>query len=988
MARTSGSSEPASPMEDREFRSLADLALELGERVPCAGNLPLDMADPQYSWFIEEGAVDLFLTEWQDGVEQSAPQHLMRTDTGRLLLGVEPQVEDTTLGLIAKGLPGTVLRRIPVASLDAVRSEELAEQVDAWLADVSAVLSRDVVDRPRPDQLVEPGKTLAVQAGTLSARRGVAWMSELPPGSALFMGLLDLGQDLSEQDSGHSTIPLTPSLWLTVTDEEVAVSAQSSEALADKGLLLPALASFHAMGFSLERLNRRLAVVDQANLDWARAASRRVDEDSARWGLFNLYDLPVDGAGGAGDSPLQEALRIIGRHQGIEFKWPARPNASAGTVALADVLAASGVRARRVRLDAADRWWTGDSGPMLAFRATDGRPVALLPRSFGRYRQVDPVQRRKTTVTARVSASLRREAWIFYTPVAPASAAPRDLLRIARKGVSADLVRFVASGLAAGLVMLLPAIVLGIVADEMIPTGETDLLYPIAAVLATLAVIGALLHVLRGTSLMRLEGRVASRMESSFWDRMLRLSPAILHRYAAGDLAMRGMAFQNLRDAAHGFVGNSVLSVAFLSPALLVTFFYDAVLGGVTFAFGIVSLAVTVALGMCQIAPHARLIRAVQRLAGRLFQLVNGITQLRVSGAESSAFAAWARDYREQKHAELRVGAFEQHLRAFGEALPFLAGAGLILAATSADRGTLSVGDFLVVYTLLVLFQSAVTNLSSSFSAVAASVPAFNQLKPLLCEPPEVDVEGESVDHLGGEVEFDHVSFGYDPDGSLILDDVSMRASPGEFVAITGESGSGKSTLFKLALGLHQPSSGAVYYDGRDLKHLNVKQLRRKVGVVPQDVQLHPEDVWDNIVGDHQDATSAEVWNAAQVAAVDRVISAMPMGMMTNVGARASVMSGGESQRIVVAHALIRSPRILFLDEATNWLDNESQAEVMENLASLTATRIVIAHRLSTLRQADRIYVLGAGRVVQQGSFAELAATEGPFQDLVRRQSA
>lgn len=975
-------------MAEREFRSLAELALELGERVPCAGNLPLDMADPQCSWFIEKGAVDLFLTEWQDGVEQSAPQHLMRTDTGRLLLGVEPQVEDTTLGLIAKGLPGTVLRRIPVASLDAVRNEELAEQVDAWLADVSAILSRDVVDRPRPDLLVESAKTLTAQAGTLSARRGVVWVSGLPPGSALLMGLLDVGQDLPEQDSGHSAIPLTPSLWLTITDEEVAVSPQSSEALAEKGLLLPALASFHATGFSLERLNRRLAVVDQANLDWARAASRRVDEDSARRGLFNLYDLPVDGTEGTGDLPLHNALRIIGRHQGIEFKWPARPTASDGTRVLAEVLAASGVRARRVRLDAADRWWTGDSGPMLAFRVADGQPVALLPRSFGRYRQVDPIRRSETSVTAGVSDSVRPEAWVFYTPLPSASTAPRDLLRMARNGISADLVRFVASGLAAGLVMLLPAIVLGIVADEMIPTGETDLLYPITAVLATLAVIGALLHVLRGSSLMRLEGRAASRMEASFWDRMLRLSPAILHRYAAGDLAMRGMAFQNLRDAAHGLVGNSVLSVAFLSPALLVAFFYDAVLGGVTVAFGLLSLGVTVALGMCQIAPHGRVIRAVQRLSGRLFQLINGIAQLRVSGAEGSAFAAWARDYREQKHAELRVGAFEQHLRAFGEALPLLAGTGLILAATSADRESLSVGDFLVVYTLLVLFQSAVTNLSSSFGTVAASVPAFNQLQPLLSEPPEVDVEGEAVDHLGGQVAFDHVSFRYDPDGPLMLDDVSMRAEPGEFVAITGESGSGKSTLFKLALGLHQPSAGAVYYDGRDLKHLNIKQLRRKIGVVPQDVQLHPEDVWDNIVGDYEDATEAEVWNAARVAAADRVISAMPMGMMTNVGATASVMSGGESQRIVVAHALIRNPRILFLDEATNWLDNESQAEVMDNLASLTATRIVIAHRLSTLRQADRIYVMSAGRVVQQGSFAELAAAEGPFQELVRRQSA
>ena len=181
---------------------------------------------------------------------------------------------------------------------------------------------------------------------------------------------------------------------------------------------------------------------------------------------------------------------------------------------------------------------------------------------------------------------------------------------------------------------------------------------------------------------------------------------------------------------------------------------------------------------------------------------------------------------------------------------------------------------------------------------------------------------------------------------------MSIRARPGEFIAIAGESGAGKSTLFRLALGLDHPSSGAVYYDGRDLKHLNIKQLRRQIGAVPQGVQLHPEDVWDNIVGDYGEATSEDAWKAAEAAGVDREISAMPMGMMTCVGAGAGVLSGGESQRVMIAHALIRNPRVLLLDEATNWLDNESQSVVMRNLAQLTSTRIVIAHRLSTLRQA------------------------------------
>ena len=168
-------------MTSPEPRTLAELAAESGASVSCAGNLPLDIGDPQCVWFIDRGAVDLFLIESREGVEQSAPQHVLRADAGRLLPGVTPHVEDTALGLMAKGLPGTVLRRLPIASLAAVRSAELAEQVDTWVTGVSAMLSRDVMHRPRPDALAEPGASLPATEGTLSARRGVVWVSEPPP---------------------------------------------------------------------------------------------------------------------------------------------------------------------------------------------------------------------------------------------------------------------------------------------------------------------------------------------------------------------------------------------------------------------------------------------------------------------------------------------------------------------------------------------------------------------------------------------------------------------------------------------------------------------------------------------------------------------------------------------------------------------------------------------------------------------------------------
>ncbi len=973
------------------YTSLAQLAASSGISVPCAGNLPVRLDDPSSVWFIDQGAVNLFLVEFKDGAEQAAPQHLLRRESGWLLPGVAPDKrdhdEDTTLSVIARGLPGTLLKRLPASSLSEVCPAELAEQTDTWLTEITDTLSRFASPLPRPTALAEPGLTQTLPPCTLSVRRGVVWVSEPPSGTSLFMDIVDQSELAEASGLQEAVIPLTRTSWLTLF-EEVTLSGKSTESLAQQGVLLPALAAFHAVAFRLERLNRRLAVVDDANLERARTKSRRTAEKAARQRLFNIYDLPIDRDTSVDDTALPDALRIIGRHEGIDFKIPVRSGPYASPVGLVDVLAASGVRARRVRFKAEGSWWRGDSNAMLAFRTEDGQPVALLPGMFGSYREIDPVSKRSVRVTADRAGALNGTAWMFYRPLPLGEVKPADLLRIALHGSAADLARLVITGFPGGLIKLLPALALGFVANQMAVGGSAGALYAMAVTVAGFGLLGALLHLLQSTAMMRLEGRSASRVEAAFWDRLMRLPPKVLHRHPAGDLAMSGMTFQNLRDGFQGVVADSLLSIIFLLPVFGVIFFYDATLGVVALAFSAASLLITLVHGLRQISPYGRMISAARRVAGHLFQIVGGISKLRAENAEGSAYAIWARDYREQKRAELELGVLEGHSRAFGAALPFLAGGALLFVMVAGGGRNVPVGDFLVVYTVFITFQSAVARLGESFGAIAAILPAFNQMRPLLAAVPEAGVEGQPVEHLGGEILFDRVSFRYDPDGPLILDDVTIHARPGEFVAIAGESGAGKSTLFRLALGIDRPTAGAVYYDGRDLRHLNLKELRRNIGVVPQSVGLHPQDLWDNLVSHHDEVASEEVWKAVRVAEVENEIKSMPMGMMTMVGTSGAVLSGGESQRVTIARSVLGSPRIMLFDEATNWLDNESQAKVMRNLTDLTSTRVVIAHRLSTLEQADRVYVLQAGKVVQSGSFNELMEVEGVFKELVKRQIA
>ena len=977
------------PDSHTEYTSLADLAIRIGDPVPCAGNLPVNLDDPSSIWYIESGSVNLFLVEFKDGVEQAAPQHLLNRDAGALLLGVEPDEQDdeTTLSIIAKGSPGTLLKRIPASSISEIRPSVAAKQFDSWLVEITDTLSRYVSRQPRPTAIAEAGQTQNYSPCILSVARGVVWVSCPPQSTSLFMDIIDPTEHAATEDVNDAAIPLTHESWLSLI-EGATVTEMSTESLLQQEMFPSSLASFHKIAFTLERLNRQLAVVDEANLERARTTSRRTAEKAARQRLFNIYDLPIDRAVSVEDRALRDALEIVGKHQGINFNIPSRSGTAETPVGLVDVLDASGVRARRIKLNHSDNWWHGDSNAMLAFRREDNQPVALVPSPFGRYREIDPVNKRKVRINADRASELMPDAWLFYPPLSSGDVKSKDLLKIALHGSSADLSRLVLAGLPGGLIKLLPALALGFVANHILTGGSVGALYALALSLCGFALLGGLLHMYQSSAMMRFEGRSASRLEAAFWDRLMRLPPSVLHRHPSGDLAMSGMTFQNLRDGMQGVVADSFLSMIFLLPVFGLIFFYDTTLGLVTLTFSLAALIVALTMGIRQITPYGRMIAAVRRVSGRLFQIVGGISKLRVENAEGSAFDIWARDYREQKRAELDLGLLEGHAKAFGTALPFLA-AGVILYTVliQTDR-IIPLGDFLVVYTVFITFQYAISRLSESFGTVAGMLPAFQQMRPLLSAIPESESEGDSIEYLSGDVLFDHVSFRYDPDGPLILDDVTIQARPGEFIAIAGASGAGKSTLFRLALGLERPTAGAVYYDGRDLRHLNLKQLRRKIGAVPQSVGLHPQDLWDNLVSHHENANSDEVWRAARVAEIEDEIKQMPMGMMTMVGTSGSVLSGGENQRVTIARSVMGSPTIMLFDEATNWLDNENQADVMRNLTTLTSTRIVIAHRLSTLEKADRIYVLQAGKVVQSGSFKDLMETQGVFKDLVRRQIA
>ena len=311
-----------------------------------------------------------------------------------------------------------------------------------------------------------------------------------------------------------------------------------------------------------------------------------------------------------------------------------------------------------------------------------------------------------------------------------------------------------------------------------------------------------------------------------------------------------------------------------------------------------------------------------------------------------------------------------------------------VLAQTwKPDNPSIPTGQFLAFTSAMTAVIATVMTAVGNLTSVLSIIPMYERMKPIMDELPETRTGTSDPGELTGSIEMAHVSFRYNSDGPLTLKDVSLKADPGEFIALVGPSGSGKSTMLRLFIGFETPESGSIFYDGQRLTELDIQAVRRQLGVVIQGGRLLSGSIYQCITGGSR-LTTEEAWEAARMAALDKEIEAMPMGMHTVIGEGGSGLSGGQRQRLLIAQAIVRKPRVVLFDEATSALDNLSQAQVSESLEGLQATRIVIAHRLSTVRNADRIYVLVRGEIVESGSYDELMANGGAFFDLAKRQIA
>ena len=641
-----------------------------------------------------------------------------------------------------------------------------------------------------------------------------------------------------------------------------------------------------------------------------------------------------------------------------------------------------GIMRRSVKLD--EGWYEDAYGPMIAFRKEDNLPVALIPRPVQGYRFRDGEDGEKKNLNKKTAAQFQQEAICFYRPLPLRELGIPDLIRYLFGCLDAgDYLALIGMTLLVTLFGMVMTPINRILTGFVLESGKMSLLLGTAVFLLTAILSSQLISTAKELAMHRIEIKTSLSVEAAIMMRILNLPANFFRKYSSGELSSRSGAVNQLCTLLMGSVFST--GITSLMSLLYITqiFHYAPALVAPAILTILAGLIVSVAASIMQMRISKRTMELNAKTSGISYALITGVQKVKLAGAEKRAFARWADSF--SKGAELT----------YNPPL-FLVVNGVISTAITL------IGSIVMYYIAVttnvsgseyIAFSSAYGVVSGAFSALTGVALSVAQIKPILemAEPilktaPESSGNKTMVTSLKGGIELANVYFRYTDSMPYVVDGMSLRIKPGEYIAIVGKTGCGKSTLVRLLLGFETPEKGAIYYDGKDMSKLDLRSLRRRIGTVTQNGSLFQGDIYSNIVISAPNLPLKDAWEAAEMAGIADDIRAMPMGMQTIIAEGAGGISGGQKQRLMIARAVAPKPKILIFDEATSALDNRTQKQVSDALDGLKCTRIVIAHRLSTIKNCDRILVLDKGKIMEDGTYDELIAKNGFFAELVARQ--
>ncbi|MEL7563596.1 MAG: ATP-binding cassette domain-containing protein [Dehalobacterium sp.] len=645
------------------------------------------------------------------------------------------------------------------------------------------------------------------------------------------------------------------------------------------------------------------------------------------------------------------------------------------------ILSASGLAKRDIELEG--KWWNSFSGPLVAKTEEYGYMVLVKSLSAG-YRYYDPKINKMRKVSKENYAMFGKTAAYFYKPLPPESLRIWVLLRFLLSSVSfldtAAMVLAVAMSALFGLVL---PIVSKYVYEIIIPSGNYHDILPVFMLLMGIALSSFVLAAAKRLSAEGIICKAKLAFESATFYRLLHLPYHFFKAYPSGELANYVCSVGFLCEAFLSVILTIVITAIFSCAYLIQIKMLVPELFPPTLLILLVLGLLIVLFVWYEYRLQKRNLKLSAELFGFVNQMIKGIEKIKLCGAEIFVFAQWAKGYNKK----IKIFHGKRIFFLIEEAVfTVIVSLGALLFYYEASKRNISASSFIAFSIAYMAVVTVMVKLVQTAKEISVILPIVNSIMPIYQLESEGKAGKRKIIEPKGNIQIHNLSFAYENNDNPIINNISLEIKKDEYVGIVGETGCGKSTLLKLLLGLEKAKSGAIYYDEHDINDVDLMRLRQKIGTVMQNGKLIHDSIFENIVAGSSKISQEDVFAALKIAGIAEDINKMPMGLFTVIPESGGGLSEGQAQRILIARAIVNKPKILFFDEATSALDNTTQKIVISQIEKLDCTKIVIAHRLTTVKNCDKIVVVHQGKIVQQGSYSKLLSIEGMFKVLAKRQ--
>lgn len=641
-----------------------------------------------------------------------------------------------------------------------------------------------------------------------------------------------------------------------------------------------------------------------------------------------------------------------------------------------------GVYHREVKLDSF--WYKQAFGPMLGTLKEDNRVVALIPNKIKGYSYFDFKNNKKVKINSKTKSLLNENATYFYRPFPLKELKIKDLLLYSLTQIRfSDIFFFIIILLLSTLLGMLAPMTTEVLFGYVISNRDMTVLLSMALFMVFLTIGQLIFKCYESLFQTNIGIKISTNVEAAVMQRVLSLPATFFNKYNAGEVSSRSKFISNLVTTSIYSIGITAIQSVFSLAYVFQIFMFAPKLVLPAFGLIIVNVIYSIVMAFVREKELKKHIQLVINESSMTYSILENMEKIKMTNSEERMYHRWEKAYAKSIKFSYNPPWYIKFSSLFSLIISLGGTMLLYFVALSSKISVPSYYAFMSAYGLSSGGFMAVVSILESFASIR---PSYQMAKPILDEIPEIDVNKKILTDIHGNIAFNNVSFAYPNSNHLVLDNISFNIKEGEYVAIVGKTGCGKSTIMKLILGFLKPDSGNISFDSYNLNDLDLPSLRGEIGSVMQDCRLFSGDIFNNIVITYPCASEDEAWEAAKIAHIDEDIKNLPMGMHTYISEGNGGVSGGQKQRLAIARAVVHKPKLLIFDEATSALDNVTQKAVSDSIDKLHCTRIVFAHRLSTIKNCDRIIYIEDGKVTEQGNYKQLIKLNKDFAKLVARQ--